>query len=81
MSNCASRPISPSTVLTSAAVTASLVNASTWSSAESASRMLPSAARATSDSAASSTFTFSRPVTCFNWSRIDANGRILSSKT
>ena len=41
----------PSTVLTSAAVTASLVNASTWSSADSASRMLPSADRATSASA------------------------------
>ena len=43
--------------------------------------MLPSAARATNASAASSTCTSSRIVTPRSWSRMDANGNALSSNT
>ena len=54
MSNSRSRPTSPSTVATSSAVMVVPANAMTWSNALCASRMLPSPARATSISAASS---------------------------
>ena len=80
-SNSRSRPTSPSTVDTSSVVMVVPANAITWSSALCASRMLPSAARATSASAASGTSSFSASAMRRSCATIALAGIDLNSNT
>ncbi len=81
MSNTVSRPTNPSTDAASATDTDSPANAITWSSALCASRMLPSAARASNARAAASIVTPSVSAIVRNCSVIAAVPMVLNSKT